>query len=185
VRALAAARPRRGPPGRTCGPTLQIDTDDLQLNFNPQLSRQIGAQAAAPWQLGDQWQAKALVAHGVELGAQGFGTVGRWNHRAPAARQSHIVGPAVFFRTTVFGGPVRFDAAWLIGVGDGSPRTVLRLRLQREFRLPDRFGTTASRLQGPAQCSRCSPSPSPAWRRRPQLVDQAENSPTGIGRPMW
>jgi hypothetical protein len=130
------ARPRDRDEGRlgvTCGPTLQMDTDDLQLNFNPQLSRQIGAQDAAPWQLGYQWQVKGLVARGVEIGAQGFGTVGSWNHWSPASRQSHTVGPAVFFKTSAFGGPIKFDAAWLIGVRDDSPKNVLRLRLQHEF----------------------------------------------------
>ena len=130
------ARPHDRAEGRlgvTCGPTLQMDTDDLQLNFNPQLSRQIGGEDAGTWQLGYQWQVKRLVARGVEIGAQGFGTVGPWNHWAPASQQGHTIGPAIFLKTTAFGGPIKLDAAWLIGIGDGSPKNVLRLRLQHEF----------------------------------------------------
>ena len=130
------ARPHARDEGRlgvACGPTLQMDTDDLQLNFNPSLGKHIGAEAAESWQLGYQWQVKAMVAHGVELGAQGFGSMGTWNHWSPASQQEHTAGPAIFLKTTAFGGPIRFDAAWLFGIGDGSPKNVLRLRLQQAF----------------------------------------------------
>ena len=119
--------------GVTCGPTLQMDTDDLQLNFNPSLGKYLGAEPAEAWQLGYQWQVKAMVGHGVELGAQGFGSLGAWNHWSPASQQQHTAGPAIFLKTDAFGGPIRFDAAWLFGIGEGSPKNVLRLRLQHEF----------------------------------------------------
>ena len=119
--------------GVTCGPTLQMDTDDLQLNFNPSLGKHLGAEDSATWQLGYQWQVKAMVGHGVELGAQGFGSLGTWNHWSPASQQEHTAGPAIFLKTDAFGGPIRFDAAWLFGIGAGSPKNVLRLRLQHEF----------------------------------------------------
>lgn len=119
--------------GVRCGPTLQMDTDDLQLNLNFAFEKHLGAAEAERWQLGYQWQVKAMVAHDVELGAQGFGDVGPWSDWAAASRQQHLVGPAVFLKTTALGGPVRFDAAWLLGVGRGSPKNVLRLRLQHEF----------------------------------------------------
>ena len=119
--------------GVSCGPTLQMDTDDLQLNLNLSLGKHVGAAEPERLALGYQWQVKGLVAHGVELGAQGFGSVGTWNDWAPASQQSHLVGPAVFLKTHALGGPVRVDAAWLFGIGDGSPRRVLRLRLQHEF----------------------------------------------------
>jgi len=130
------ARPHDRDEGRlgvSCGPTLQMDTDDLQLNFNPLLSKAVGAQEAERPALGYQWQLKGMVAHGVELGAQGFGSVGPWNHWAPASQQAHTLGPAIFLKTSAFGGPIRVDAAWLFGVGSGSPRNTLRLRLAHEF----------------------------------------------------
>jgi hypothetical protein len=119
--------------GASCGPTLQVDTDDLQANLNLSLGKHFGAETPEKPALGYQWQVKGLVAQGVELGAQGFGTVGTWNHWAPASEQEHLVGPAVFLKTHAPDGPVRFDAAWLFGLGDGSPRNLLRLRLQHAF----------------------------------------------------
>jgi hypothetical protein len=119
--------------GARCGPTLQMDTDDLQLNLNLSLGRHFGATDAERPQLGYQWQVKGLAAQGFELGAQGFGSLGTWNDWAPAAGQEHTVGPAIFLKTHAPGGPVRLDAAWLFGIGAGSPRNVLRLRLQHEF----------------------------------------------------
>ena len=130
------ARPHDRDEGRlgvTCGPTLQMDTDDLQLNLNLSLGKHFGAAQAERPQLGYQWQVKGLVARGVELGAQGFGSFGAWNDWSPASQQEHIAGPAVFLKTNAFGGPIRFDAAVLFGIGDGSPKNVLRLRLQHEF----------------------------------------------------
>ena len=119
--------------GVACGPTLQMDTDDLQVNANLSLGKHVGAAEPERPALGYQWQVKALVAQGLELGAQGLGSVGPWNRWAPASAQQHSLGPAIFLKTSAFGGPVRLDAAWLFGLGDGSPRDTLRLRLQHEF----------------------------------------------------
>jgi hypothetical protein len=119
--------------GVTCGPTLQMDSDTLQFNFNPLLGKHLGAEEPEKLALGYQWQAKGLVAPGIELGAQGFGSVGTWNHWAPASQQEHTLGPAIFLKAHAFGRPIRLDAAWLFGVGDGSPRDVLRLRLEQAF----------------------------------------------------
>ena len=130
------ARPRdreEGRLGATCGPTLQMDTDALQVNLDLSLGKHFGAAQPERPQLGYQWQVKGLVAQGVELGAQGFGSVGPWNGGAPASRQEHIAGPAIFLKTAAFGGPIRFDAAVLLGIGDGSPKNVFRLRLEHEF----------------------------------------------------
>ena len=119
--------------GVSCGPTLQMDTDDLQFNFNPLLGKQLGAEQRQKPALGYQWQVKGLVAPAIELGVQGFGSVGPWNHWSATSQQQHTVGPAIFLKTSAWGGPIRLDAAWLFGVGEGSPRNVLRLRLQHEF----------------------------------------------------
>ena len=130
------ARPHAREEGRlgaACGPTLQMDTDDLQLELNLSLGKHFGSAEPERPQLGYQWQVKGLVAQGVELGAQGFGSVGTWDSWSPASRQEHIAGPAIFLKTRAFGGPVRFDAALLFGIGEGSPKNVLRLRLQHEF----------------------------------------------------
>ena len=130
------SRPHDRPEGRlgaACGPTLQVDTDQLQFNLDLRLGKHFGAAAPERPQLGYQWQVKGLLAPGLELGAQGFGSLGPWNAWASAAQQEHTLGPAIFVKTDALGGPIRLDAAVLFGLGQGSPRNVLRLRLQHEF----------------------------------------------------
>ena len=119
--------------GFACGPTLQMDTDVLQANLNLAFGKQFQAEDAQTLQLGYQWQVKGLLARGFELGAQGFGSVGTWNHWSPASGQEHTLGPAIFARSSVAGLPVAIDAAYLWGIGSGSPKNVLRLRVQQEF----------------------------------------------------
>jgi hypothetical protein len=119
--------------GAACGPTLQVDTDRLQFNLNLSLGKHFGATDPERPQLGYQWQVKGLLARGLEVGAQGFGSVGAWNAWASAAQQEHTAGPAIFLKTSALGGPIRLDAAVLFGIGAGSPKNVLRMRVQHEF----------------------------------------------------
>jgi hypothetical protein len=119
--------------GLACGPTLQMDTDDLQVNVNLAFGKQFHVDEPQPTQLGYQWQVKGLLTKGLELGAQGFGSLGTWNHWSPAPQQEHTLGPAIFAKTSLAGFPISVDAAWLFGIGSGSPKNVLRLRVQQEF----------------------------------------------------
>jgi hypothetical protein len=120
--------------GLVCGALLQLDTDHVQLNFNPLVTKVVDAQAATTATLGYQWQAKTLVRPFVELGAQGFGDVGPWNHWAGTSSQEHVLGPALFARWPQGGGRVlSLDTAWLFGIGAGSPANTLRLRLEQKF----------------------------------------------------
>jgi hypothetical protein len=130
---LAKAHDKDEGKGVACGPTLQMDTDDLQFNLNLSVAKQFDAVEAAPVQLGYQWQVKGLLTKGIELGAQGFGSVGTWNHWSPVSQQGHTLGPAIFAKTSLAGFPITVDAAWLLGIGDGSPKNVVRLRVQQEF----------------------------------------------------
>jgi hypothetical protein len=132
---LDVARPREREEGTvvTLGPLLQWDTERWQFNLNPLFEKAVHAEEASRTQLKYQWQAKRLWRPGWELGAQGFGHVGDWNHWAPAREQEHVAGPAVFGRLTSGERPLRFDAAWMFGIGAGSPRHLLRLRVQQEF----------------------------------------------------
>jgi hypothetical protein len=120
--------------GFKCGPTLELDTDELQWNLNPIFEKHVNAADPAPVSLGYQWQVKGMFGPHVELGAQGFGDVGSWNHWAPGSQQSHELGPAVFMKWMLADGhALKIDAAWLAGIGGGSPRDTLRLRVQHEF----------------------------------------------------
>ena len=131
---LERPRDRAEGTGIVCGPTLQADTDRLQLNVNALLSKHVHGDEPEPWGLGYQWQVKGLMGRGLELGAQGFGSLGPWNHWAPAAQQEHTLGPAVFAKWMLADGhALQLDAGLLFGVGSGSPRDVLRVRVQHEF----------------------------------------------------
>ena len=131
---LARPHDRTQGTGLLCGPTFQVDTDRVQVNLNPWLEKQVGAEESGPVELGYQWQARSLLGPGLELGAQGFGRVGPWDHWLPAAQQEHTVGPAVFYKWMMPNHhALALDAAWLAGVGRGSPRDVLRLRVQHAF----------------------------------------------------
>ena len=120
--------------GFQCGPTFELDTDELQFNLNPLFEKHIGAADPAPVSLGYQWQVKGMWGRGVELGAQGFGELGTWDRWAPASQQSHTLGPAIFTKWTMADGhALQVDAAWLVGVGSGSPKDTLRVRVQHAF----------------------------------------------------
>jgi hypothetical protein len=118
----------------SCGPTFQYDAERLQFNLNVLVEKYVRAATPSPAALTYQWQVKGLWRPGLELGAQGFGEVGPWDHWLPASRQTHVVGPAVFTRWTVAQGRVvDVDGAVLAGIGAGSPRYTLRLRAQHVF----------------------------------------------------
>ncbi|HEX4511807.1 MAG TPA: hypothetical protein VH328_17085, partial [Burkholderiaceae bacterium] len=120
--------------GILCGALLQWDTDHVQVNVNPLLERHLHAADPSETDLLYQWQAKTLVHRGLELGAQGFGAVGRWNHWAAKAQQQHTLGPAIFAKWGLGAGrTLTFDAAYLFGLGDGSPRDTLRVRVVENF----------------------------------------------------
>jgi len=123
---VARARDPGKGTGVLCGPTLQTDTERLQLDLNLLLGKHLGADAPEPWRLHYQWQAKALLASGVEAGLQGYGEAG-----APPA---HVLGPVILAKLARGAGrALQLDAAWLVGVGAGSPRDVLRVRVQQRF----------------------------------------------------
>jgi hypothetical protein len=125
---------REGGTGLLCGALLQVDTDHLQFNFNPLFSRRLDAASPRPTDFSYQWQVKTLWRPGVELGAQGFGDLGPWNHWNAAPQQEHTLGPALFAKWPQGGGrTLSLDTAWLFGIGAGSPSDTFRLRIQQQF----------------------------------------------------
>jgi hypothetical protein len=127
-------REREDGTGILCGALLQVDSDHLQFNFNPLFSKHVDAASPQPADFSYQWQVKTLWRPGVELGAQGFGDLGPWNHWSAASQQEHTLGPALFAKWPQGGGrALSLDTAWLVGIGTGSPRNTLRLRLQQQF----------------------------------------------------
>jgi hypothetical protein len=133
---LAVERPRERDEGYEIqwGPTLQWDTATLQANLNIFFVKDVRVDQAAPTSLSYQWQVKGLWKKGIELGFQGYGSVGAWQNWLPGNQQEHRIGPAIFGHwSTGKGTGVRLDTAFLLGTTSASPRTTLRLRIQYEY----------------------------------------------------
>jgi len=119
----------------TWGPLLQADfTPDIQANLNLLITKHYRAASASAAELGWQWQLKYRWQPALEFGLQGFGGVGPWQQWTPVSEQSHTAGPAIFGRVKVGQREtIRYNAAWLFGIGEGSPRQTLRMQAEYEF----------------------------------------------------
>jgi hypothetical protein len=116
------------------GPLFQTDIGKVQLNGNLLFQRNIRADTPQHTEFAYQWQAKYRWQPEFEVGLQGFGELGTWNHWDPARERTHRLGPAVFGKLP-FGGreALRYNAAWLVGAMSGAPGNTLRLQLEYEF----------------------------------------------------
>jgi hypothetical protein len=116
------------------GPLFQTEMGKVQLNGNLLFERHYRAEAASPMQYGYQWQIKYRWQPKLELGLQGFGELGQWNHWDPADQRSHRIGPAVFGRLALGNHQaIRYNAAWLVGASTSAPSHNFRLQVEYEF----------------------------------------------------
>lgn len=117
------------------GPLLQTELSPrLQANLNLLLEKHLRAEEGGTAELSYQWQLKYRWRPALEYGLQGFGELGPWHDWRPSSEQSHIAGPAVFGRVGVAERQaVRYNAAWLFGLGHGAPRNTLRVQAEYEF----------------------------------------------------
>jgi hypothetical protein len=117
------------------GPLLQTDiTPMVQANLNLLVEKHIRASAPSPAELGYQWQLKYRWHPNFQYGLQGFGEVGPASHWSPSDEQSHIAGPAIFGKVRTGQRQfLNYNAGLLFGVGDGSPKTTLRMQAEYEF----------------------------------------------------
>ena len=124
--------------GVSCGPTLQMDSDDLQVNVNPLLGKHIGAaEPEKPSQLGYQWQVKGMVvarrSSWARRASARSGPWNHWSHLRPVSKATRSA-PRSSSRPTPPAARSSVDAAWLFGIGDGSTaQHSIRLRLEHEF----------------------------------------------------
>ena len=118
----------------TYGPLLQAEWGAIQGNLNLLWERHVRASAPFDTQLHYQMQLKYRASEQLEWGAQGFGSLGRWDHWAPSSQQEHQFGPAIFGKVkTGARQAIRYNAAVLFGVTTASPRTALRVQTEYEF----------------------------------------------------
>ncbi|WP_211097231.1 hypothetical protein [Herbaspirillum sp. ST 5-3] len=116
------------------GPLFQKEFGKTQLNLNILFERNYRAAEANPMRLGYQWQAKYRWTPQFEFGAQGFGDVGKWDHFAPRAEQSHIFGPAIFGKIALGGRQaIKYNVAYLIDANDEKHSNTFRTQVEYEF----------------------------------------------------
>ena len=116
------------------GPVLQTDIGKTQLNANVFFERSWGTDDSQPVQMKYQWQVRYRWRPLLNVGLQGFGEVGSWNHWAPRDQQSHRAGPAVF-GTLALGGrqSLLYQAAYLVGSIYGQRGSMFSMRIQYAF----------------------------------------------------
>lgn len=120
------------------GPLLQTEFEKTQVNLNLLFERKFGGSNASgeerTTEMGYQWQIKYRARREFEFGAQGFGTLGEWNHWEPRSEQTHIIGPAVFGKVDLGSRHgLRYNAAWLLGVNAASANNTFRMQMEYEF----------------------------------------------------
>jgi hypothetical protein len=116
------------------GPLLQKDFGRLQINTNLLITTVFDSADSNGTTLGYQWQARYRWHQQFEFGAQGFGEMGEWNHWLPRTEQSHRWGPAVYGKLPIEGRrAIRYNAALLFGLTNGSPDRNFRMQLEYEF----------------------------------------------------
>jgi hypothetical protein len=118
----------------TYGPLLQKEWGPIQGNLNLLWERHVRASEPFDTELHYQTQLKYRASEQLEWGAQGFGSLGRWDHWAPSSEQEHQFGPAIFGKIRTGGKQViKYNAAVLFGLTHASPRTALRFQAEYEF----------------------------------------------------
>ncbi len=119
------------------GPLFQGDAGPIRWNANLLFERILrgSPDEPHPTEMGYQLQARYPVSRSLDVGAQAFGDMGKWDHWAPSHEQDHRLGPAVFGKVKLGEGreAIRYNAAWLVGVTDGAAKNTFRLQAEYEF----------------------------------------------------
>lgn len=114
------------------GPLLQFHAGPRQFNLNLLFERQADAREKEPTQFGYQWQFRPQREAAFDVGLQGFGELGRWDHWSPRREQSHILGPTIFATLGDDDDPA-IEVGWMFGTGGAAPRHTLRLQAMIPF----------------------------------------------------
>lgn len=116
------------------GPLLQAELGRVQLNANALFERHLRADTPGETEMLYEWQAKYRWRPALELGFQGFGELGKWDHWAGHDEQSHLLGPALFGKVRLGGRQaLKYDAALLFAASPAAPERTLRFRAEYEF----------------------------------------------------
>jgi hypothetical protein len=116
------------------GPVFQTDIGRTQLNANVFFERTFNAEQSSPTQIKYQWQIRHRWRPALQLGLQGFGELGTWDHWSPHDQQSHRAGPAVFGKLALGDGrALLYQAAILFGSTYGQNGDMFSMRVQYAF----------------------------------------------------
>jgi hypothetical protein len=118
------------------GPLFQGDAGPIRWNANLLFERIFRGRSAQPHvtEMGYQLQAKYPIRRELEVGAQAFGEMGKWDHWEPSSEQNHRVGPALFGKVKLEGREaIRYNVAVLFAASHAAPHHTLRLQAEYEF----------------------------------------------------
>lgn len=116
------------------GALFQKDIDKLQLNWNVLFEKAFDATPSSDMVMGYQVQAKYRLQPSFEFGAQGLGSMGKWNDWSSSGLQEHRFGPAIFGKFPIGDGmKINYNAAWLFGLTNATPDDTFRLQAELEF----------------------------------------------------
>jgi hypothetical protein len=118
------------------GPLLQGDAGPIRWNANLLFERIVRGRPEDHHvtEMGYQLQARYRVRRELEVGAQAFGEMGKWDHWNPASEQDHRIGPALFGKLKLEGREaIRYNAAVLFAASPAAPRHTFRLQAEYEF----------------------------------------------------
>jgi hypothetical protein len=129
------SHPREAEYGTTFefGPAVQTEIWRTQFNVNYFFVHGLGALAGQPTEARYQWQVRQHWIPWLNVGAQGFGELGPWDHWAPHVEQSHRAGPAIFGHVRVGTGDLGWQAAYLLGSTYNMNGAMVTVRVKYEF----------------------------------------------------
>lgn len=115
---------------------LEKSFDPLTFRLNPILEKEIGEHAEGGLELGYAWQARWRLHRMIELGIEGFGSIGEINNTNSLDRQRHQIGPAIFGEFE-FGeiGEIEYELGYQFGLTDeGSPDGAFKWLLEYAYK---------------------------------------------------
>ena len=119
------------------GALFQGDVGVIRWNANLLFERVLRGHSDEPrvTEMGYQLQAKYTVRRELEVGAQAFGEMGKWNHWEASREQNHRVGPAIFGKVKLGDGreAIRYNAAILFAASHAAPKGTFRMQAEYEF----------------------------------------------------
>ena len=115
------------------GPVLQTDIGRVQLNANLLFDRTFRTETPSRLQMKYQWQAKYRYLQQWQIGFQGYGELGDWDHSSPRSAQSNRAGPVLSGVIPCEAQALKYEAAFLSGSIFAEHAKTFSMRVQYVF----------------------------------------------------